>query len=154
MAANIDTLKEIAENRSLPMAVRREAWRAFNRACRPSQDSDLHNELSYNGWSNYETWAVNLWLSNDEGLYNATQEIVQHGLTYADDHPNVPSIWTQEEANRFAVADALKTWVVDDLAPDLGATFAADLLGSALSEVDWEEIADALLEDVSAEVDC
>ena len=22
----------------------------------------------YNGWRNYPTWAVNLWLSNDEGL--------------------------------------------------------------------------------------
>jgi len=24
----------------------------------------------YNGWSNYETWCANLWLSNDEVTYN------------------------------------------------------------------------------------
>lgn len=27
-------------------------------------------ETTYNGWKNYETWNVNLWLVNDEGLYS------------------------------------------------------------------------------------
>lgn len=26
-------------------------------------------DISYNGWSNYETWNVALWLQNDAGLY-------------------------------------------------------------------------------------
>jgi hypothetical protein len=31
-------------------------------------------DISYNGWENYETWNVALWINNDEGLYNIARE--------------------------------------------------------------------------------
>jgi hypothetical protein len=94
---------------------------------------------TYNGWANYPTWAVNLWLSNDEGLYSAARELTRS------------AVWERGTGNaskRVAVADAFRTWVKDDLAPDLGASFAADLLGYALDSVDWFEITDVWLDDI------
>ena len=106
----------------------------------------------YNGWKNYPTWAVNLWLSNDEPLYRATLELTRQTVEAADADPDERPYWSKVETRRYDVADMLKAWVTDDLAPDLGASFAADLLGYALGEVDWSEIADAWIEQVAEEV--
>lgn len=100
------------------------------------------SDTRHNGWANYPTWAVNLWLANDEGLYNETRDMARAAID--GDHPT-SKYWTVEESRRFNLADAIKAWVTDDLAPDLDASFASDLLGYALDQVDWHEIADSWL---------
>jgi hypothetical protein len=110
------------------------------------------SEQGYNGWSNYETWCVNLWLSNDEGLYRETLERTRDAMDAAEAEQIEHPYWSEEQCLRFGVAAALKLWVCDELAPDLGATFAADLLNSALASVDWHEIADAWIESVVEQV--
>jgi hypothetical protein len=31
-------------------------------------------DISYNGWNNYETWNIALWINNTESLYNLAQD--------------------------------------------------------------------------------
>ena len=98
---------------------------------------------TYNGWTNYETWAVKLWLDNDEG----SQELQRELLDQAKDTPKV-SVWTIEETVKFTLADLLKD-TVDEMRGELypGASMFTDLLGAALSEVNWNEIAESIIND-------
>jgi hypothetical protein len=39
----------------------------------------------YNGWANYETWAVKLWMDNDPGEYEHWRETAQAVWNDTDD---------------------------------------------------------------------
>jgi hypothetical protein len=97
------------------------------------------DEQGHNGWANYPTWAVNLWLSNEESLYRTAQDFTREAIEDVA-HPT-SEYWNVEQSTLYYLADYLKDWVEDDLTPDLGASFPADLLGWALGQVDWHEIA-------------
>lgn len=79
---------------------------------------------TYNGWCNYETWNVNLWLDNEQGSYEEKRDIIRRA------------------SSKHKAAQALRDYVEETM-PDLGANMWADLLSAAMSEVDWDEIVDA-----------
>lgn len=95
--------------------------------------------MSYNGWKNYETWLVKLWLDNEEGTYNLQKD----WLEQAKAEPK-HEYWTPEETVKFTLADLIKEFIEEE-APDLGASMYSDLINAALSEVDWQEIADNII---------
>jgi hypothetical protein len=97
----------------------------------------------YNGWANYETWTVSLWLDNEEHSYRYWRGEVKRRRQEAPGDPRVRAgTWTAEDAARFNLADQLKQEVTEGV-PLGEASMYSDLLRAALSEVDWLEIVDA-----------
>tara|TARA_R100001086_G_scaffold217162_1_gene133508 strand:- start:6010 stop:6330 length:321 start_codon:yes stop_codon:yes gene_type:complete len=77
---------------------------------------------TYNGWSNYETWLVNLWLDNEP--------------------------YTQEEVERIAKMkgelyqkiEAMEELVDSIILPTVGSGLSQDLLTAAVDQIDYREI--------------
>jgi hypothetical protein len=93
----------------------------------------------YNGWSNYETWAVKLWLDNDEG----TQ------VEMSDSAKRATLMWNPERW----LSDYIKDFVNDGV-PNIPASMYLDLLTSAIANVDFSEIAKAYMEDIEEDNSC
>ena len=75
----------------------------------------------YNGWTNYETWCVNLWLTNEPATEGCLRMLAQTN----------PALYHR--------ADRLRDYVFD-MNGVTDASMFTDLLRSALSNVDWREI--------------
>lgn len=101
-------------------------------------------DTSYNGWSNYETWVVNLWLGNDEGSYTTCRSLAQRCFEEAV----ADEVLSREERACYQLASELKE-MVEEGSPLAGeASVYADLLNASISEVNWKEIANSLLAEV------
>jgi hypothetical protein len=46
---------------------------------------------AYNGWTNRETWAVGLWINNDQGLQESVHDALHEYTSMAADEPLSPS---------------------------------------------------------------
>lgn len=104
------------------------------------------SDETYNGWSNYPTWNVKLWMDNDEGLYLRVRELTDEAREAGPEHDNVPEVWTAEEATKFTLADSVEEFAKELIEMD-EASMRTDLLRWALGRVDWHEIAENLLSD-------
>jgi hypothetical protein len=116
----------------------------------------------YQGWPSYETWLVNLHLGNTEWMDSECRRMADRCRESAVDASQVKEkIWTVDECILFNLSDAIKQWMTDGVAwmehedsriarnrqgGDFWPMFMADLMKSALDEVDWQKIAGHYLE--------
>jgi hypothetical protein len=93
----------------------------------------------YNGWKNYQTWAVNLWLTNEQAASEFWDEQTANALVFAIGNGD----------DKAEAATALAEQIESELEenrPEVTGLYA-DLLTSALGHVDYREIAENWLLD-------
>ena len=125
---------------------------------------ERENPKGYNGWSNYETWAVALWIGNEQSNYQyweqeqaeeCYRDAVKEQLgewVFGPGNDPAPTI-DRERATRdaaYELARRLKAELDDEAeAPRaVDGTMYADLLNAALQEVNWDEIAEHYVEEI------
>jgi len=92
----------------------------------------MSKDGTYNGWSNYETWRVNMEFF--DGMTPENFGYDKHMLD-TDDYTNVEKF-----------AGVLEMYVCD-LVETQSSGFTLDLAHSFLARVDWEEIAEHMIYD-------
>ena len=85
--------------------------------------------IGYNGWTNRETWLVNLWLGNDMSSYDFLQQICK------------------KRCGTWEKAEELEAHFQDELEEMFDVpSFWSDILGTSLDRVDWYRVIEANIE--------
>ncbi len=98
----------------------------------------------YNGWTNYETWLVKLWMDNEEGQDAYWREIAEECVKVDGKENAVRSMAehiSEQHEEAWEQAYSSQTGLFQDL------------MTSALHEVNWEEIAHHYVDAVEVEVE-
>lgn len=104
----------------------------------------------YNGFTNYETWAVKLWIDNEEATSNHWNRVATHiylnearEQKYFSKMEDAIAILSEKirEAHFSAAHDAMQCAMLDN-------SLYMDMINASLSEVNWHEVARCLLEGI------
>ena len=95
----------------------------------------------YNGYTNYETWSVSLWIDNEQGSQEYWQEVT---VLCMEENETEPKYKGGLSDALVALAVCLESEIKDN-APEVDGMYG-DLLTSALDTVDWRDIAETMIE--------
>jgi len=99
--------------------------------------------MSYQGWKNYETFSMALFIDNDRNYYETALSTVQEAIRGVR---GARKRWDESGITeaKLATADALKEWFEEEM-PELEGPWSS-LLNSAFEEIDWIELAEHYME--------
>lgn len=109
---------------------------------------DCREARKHNGWTNYETWLVALWIDNEQATYLERRDRAAFFWIEARPSPGVSKM--------DAAVAGLSEWLEETVkgrAPDLGASIWADLMNAAICEVNWREIARSWIDEAKADAE-
>jgi hypothetical protein len=99
--------------------------------------------MSYNGWTNYETWNANVWLDEEGNYWREEAQNIASQQGYDKDD------------SAYELARVMESYY-EEYAPQTTGMYA-DFLSASMSRINWYEIAghyvDEVLEDRPDEIE-
>lgn len=92
----------------------------------------MSTDTKYNGWTNYETWNVALWMGEAGGYYDEMAQEIAKDEDSRDDAV-------------YALSKALQSDHEENM-PELSGCYS-DMLSASLRSVNWYEIAEHYIND-------
>lgn len=96
----------------------------------------------YNGWNNYETWMIALWMDNSPGDQEFWREVAEDCIGHNPE---------DQDDQLYDLSKRLEDHWRESIPESVEGVWL-DCINSTLSEVDWREIAEHILDDVREEV--
>jgi hypothetical protein len=96
----------------------------------------------FQGWTNRETWAVALWLDNDQGLHETVYDYTSTALEEHEGGEKMETIYCLSETLRMWIEEDLLT--LDNIKGNHDLWLMLTDIGS-LYRVNWREVADYFL---------
>ncbi len=89
---------------------------------------------TYNGYANYETWLVNVWIDNEQDSIDFWVDAAKHYYNKAKE----TKFFTRQEEAVFLFADDMKEYFEDNIpdSTEIGGLYA-DMLHGCMTVVDW-----------------
>jgi hypothetical protein len=106
-----------------------------------------NTDKTYNGWTNYETWLVNLWMDND-GSDSMVREWAEECLQDAIDKGCDANSLRNDAAYELGQRIRMYHDEMQESTIEVFGVFA-DLINASLREVNWYEIAEHYTNDIT-----
>jgi hypothetical protein len=84
------------------------------------------SDEKYNGWKNYETWSIALFIDDDQGLQEEFYEQVKE--------------YKKGKLELYEINDWMKDWVYDWMGVEDLNAYQQQMINASLEEVDYREI--------------
>jgi len=107
--------------------------------------------VSYNGWTNYETWAMGMHVDGNyggEATYHYWLEVAREIFEESEDD----STLTKEENAHLALSYRIKEEVAESIPESMDTGVLGDLLRAALHDVNWYDVASHIMTTIIEEV--
>jgi len=99
----------------------------------------------YQGWTNYETWSVNLWLTSEPDTVSTIDGVIDELKTNAPGEDDIDDQGIKEDMV-YKLSEWIKDYVEDNSPLNDQASMYSDLLNGAISVVNYREIAENWLD--------